>query len=147
MTIFIGIKSALFNYIEEVNTPVDDLTPNPTTTVSTYYVSKNGNDSYQSKLYDFTNYHYINNLFLFATTSTVIATFTVLFQPTSTISLQDHVITKDYLILEILDTVKCKYSFWEYVTTTSTAAASGANSIGSWRFVGEENGIFLLLLR
>lgn len=40
--------------------------------------------------------------------------------------------TRNYLVLEILDTVKSKYAFWRYVTE------EGVDGAGRWVFCGEE---------
>ena len=60
------------------------------------------------------------------------AAFTVLFEPSSVASLETFASTKNYLVLEVLDTVKSKYAFWRYV------AEEGVDRSGRWVFCGEE---------
>lgn len=54
------------------------------------------------------------------------AAFTVLFAPTSQVSLESYAATRDLLVLETLEAVKSRYAFWRY----------GAG--GQWSFAGQE---------
>lgn len=60
--------------------------------------------------------------------------FTVLFEPSKAASLETFTSTKNYLVLEILDTVKSKYAFWRYVAEEE----EGEGAEGRWVFCGEE---------
>lgn len=44
----------------------------------------------------------------------LIASFTALFEPSATVSLESYTATKDYLVLETLDTVKSRFVFWRF---------------------------------
>lgn len=74
------------------------------------------------------------------------ATFTVLFEPTATVSLDSFASTRDYLILETLDTVKSRYAFWRYsgaavADTGAYGAVSAMGPAGSrWEYCGAEAG-------
>jgi hypothetical protein len=46
--------------------------------------------------------------------------------------LEDRTATKDFMILQLLDTVKSRYVFWKYEEAT-----------GEWIFIGQEKGIDL----
>jgi len=61
-----------------------------------------------------------------------VSEFTVLFKPSKVASLETFTSTRNYLVLEILDTVKSKYAFWRYVTE------EGVEGAGRWVFCGEE---------
>jgi hypothetical protein len=57
-----------------------------------------------------------------------VATFVVLFTSSQRVSLESHTTTKNYLILELLDNVKSKFSFWKY-------------DCSDWQFIDSEPGI------
>jgi len=63
------------------------------------------------------------------------ASFVTLFVPNDTCSLESHTITKDFVILQLLDFVKSRYVFWKYDTATA-----------KWLFVGQEEGCFTSVL-
>jgi prolyl oligopeptidase PreP (S9A serine peptidase family) len=65
-----------------------------------------------------------------------IASFTVLFEPTATVSLDSFAATRDYLILETLDTVKSRYTFWRY--NDPAEAADGKAQQARWTCCGAE---------
>lgn len=44
----------------------------------------------------------------------ITATFTLLFEPSATVSLESFSATRDFLVLQTLDTVKSRYIFWQY---------------------------------
>eukprot|EP01036_Dinobryon_divergens_P031474 gene31474-40875_t len=55
------------------------------------------------------------------------ATFFQLFAPTETCSMETYTVTKDFIILQLLDCVKNRYVFWNYDVATAT-----------WVFTGQE---------
>jgi hypothetical protein len=58
-----------------------------------------------------------------------VATFFQLFAPTETCSMETYTVTKDFIILQLLDCVKNRYVFWNYDVATAT-----------WVFTGQEPG-------
>jgi prolyl oligopeptidase PreP (S9A serine peptidase family) len=72
--------------------------------------------------------------------ASVVAAFTVLFEPTATVSLDSFAATRDYLILETLDTVKSRYVFWRYHEAASKAGAAVEGDKGRWEYCGAEAG-------
>ena len=63
-----------------------------------------------------------------------VASFFQLFSPTDTCSLESYTVTKDYIILQLLDCVKNRYVFWNYDSATS-----------AWVFAGQEEGKCMML--
>ncbi len=63
-----------------------------------------------------------------------VAAFFQLFSPTDTCSLESYTVTKDYIILQLLDCVKNRYVFWNYDSATS-----------AWVFAGQEEGKCMML--
>lgn len=58
-----------------------------------------------------------------------LAVFVQLFAPTETRSMETYTVTKDYIVLQLLDCVKNRYVFWNYDTATA-----------AWVFAGQEQG-------
>jgi prolyl oligopeptidase PreP (S9A serine peptidase family) len=75
----------------------------------------------------------------------VAANFTVLFEPSPTVSLDSFAATRDYLILETLDTVKSRYTFWRYNDPTDSAGAGAGAGQARWTFCGTEKSKFTAL--
>jgi prolyl oligopeptidase PreP (S9A serine peptidase family) len=73
------------------------------------------------------------------------ASFTVLFEPSATVSLDSFAATRDYLILETLDTVKSRYTFWRY-NDPAEAAADGTAPPARWTCCGAEKSECLSIL-
>lgn len=83
--------------------------------------------------------------------STYPASFTVLFEPSATVSLETYCTTRDYLVLETLDTVKSRYIFWRFEEPAGTTSVTGsAKKAGEWAQCGAEPSkcyFFIVLLR
>ena len=60
--------------------------------------------------------------------------FVVLFEPTATVSLEGYCATRRFLVLETLDTVKSRYSFWQYQDSVEQERDAAA-----WVFRGSED--------
>lgn len=71
-------------------------------------------------------------------TSLVPASFTLLFEPSATASLESFSATKDFLVLQTLDTVKSRYIFWRY----QDAASNEEGAPLGWSFRGAEESKF-----
>ena len=72
------------------------------------------------------------------------ASFTALFEPSATASLETFCATRDYLVLETLDTVKSRYIFWRFDEPTASASTGTSTSTsepgaaGVWTMCGAE---------
>lgn len=77
----------------------------------------------------------------FIANSTNATSFYLLFEPTDRISYDSHIVTKNYIVIQVLDNVKSRLIFTKYNPIGDASGSSDGNADGAhmkWTYIGSE---------